>query len=207
MIPFPVSPLRSLVLLTGSNWNFKSVLGEDHEAWQPVIHLHEDLIVDIKQVFDRIERLTRIIANSRVDELSRLQDLLRIQDSRSTSDARLPCIILPPARNHRFYDRDAMIKRIDEMHERPIMEGNGPPSLALYGLGGVGKSFIALKFAHGKAQSLDAIFWIYSQTSTSIAQSFSDAAVRLGLADNREHFDKNRVLVLSWLQRTSKRYK
>lgn len=79
-------------------------------------------------------------------------------------------------------------------------------SLALYGIGGVGKSSVALRYAETRIRrmELDAMFWIAGEKEVNIRQSFTDIAVRLKLpgAQLRDH-DQNRTLVLDWLQNTS----
>jgi KaiC/GvpD/RAD55 family RecA-like ATPase len=78
-------------------------------------------------------------------------------------------------------------------------------SLALYGLGGVGKSSIAMKFAEDKLErrELDCIFWVHSEKPVSIRQSFTDIAMRLKLPDAQpKDHDENHALVLNWLQQT-----
>ena len=52
--------------------------------------------------------------------------------------------MLPPAANARFYDRDNIIDAIDA-HLRPAQAPPGLRTYGLYGLGGVGKSHVALK--------------------------------------------------------------
>lgn len=78
-------------------------------------------------------------------------------------------------------------------------------SLALYGIGGVGKSSVALRYAETKInnQELDVMFWIASEKEVTIRQSFTDIAVRLKLSGAwpQDH-DQNRTLVLDWLQTT-----
>jgi hypothetical protein len=80
-------------------------------------------------------------------------------------------------------------------------------SLALYGLGGAGNSSIALQYAVAKVEQaeFDAVFWVYSETPSSIRQSFSDITLRLQLpsVNPRDH-DQHRTLVLDWLQHTRK---
>jgi hypothetical protein len=50
---------------------------------------------------------------------------------------------------------------------------------------------------------VDGIFWVYSETPTSIAASFTDIATQLQLPGaHAHHNEKNRVLLLSWLQST-----
>lgn len=78
-------------------------------------------------------------------------------------------------------------------------------SLAIHGLGGVGKSTIALRYAEQKLrqEDLDALFWVHSEKLVSIRQSFTDIAMRLRLADAKQgDHNENHALVLNWLQHT-----
>lgn len=96
-----------------------------------------------------------------------------------------------------------MIEKI-EQHFANRTAG-GLRSLALYGMGGVGKSHVALKYVEREQSNkgFDAIFWIQAETSVAIQQSFTEVALRLRLPDARSdsHGD-NRRSVLAWLQKT-----
>ena len=78
-------------------------------------------------------------------------------------------------------------------------------SLALHGIGGVGKSSVAMQYAETRIyrKELDAMFWIAGGKESIIRQNFTDIAVRLKLpgAQPNDH-DQNRTLVLNWLQIT-----
>lgn len=115
-------------------------------------------------------------------------------------------MILPAIRTSRFFNRDEVIRKI-ERHFNQVDPKTSFWSLALYGLGGVGKSSVALRFAEAKVRrgELDAMFWVYSERLVTIRQSFTDIALRLELADARpEDHDENHSLVLNWLQHTRK---
>jgi len=82
-----------------------------------------------------------------------------------------------------------------------------PASVAIWGTGGIGKTHIALEFAHRLWSSgKETILWITSETPAEVAKSFNDAARGLELegysATNTP--DQNRHLVLQWLQHTGK---
>lgn len=119
----------------------------------------------------------------------------------------MPCVILPTTRISRFFDRDDILHKIDD-HFRKDSNAESFQSLALYGLGGVGKSSVASKYANMKLRrdELDAMFWVQSEKLVSIRQSFTDIAMRLKLPDARpKDHDENRALVLDWLRNTRKK--
>ena len=113
--------------------------------------------------------------------------------------------MLPLVKNTMFYDRNDITAKIAERFNTVNSEGVHVNAIALFGLGGVGKSQVALKFVHSKAQEFGMIGWIHSETATALAQSFTDLAVRLRLhGADPQHHAANRALVLSWLQKTCK---
>lgn len=57
-----------------------------------------------------------------------------------------------------------------------------PASVAIWGTGGIGKTHIALEFAHRLGQSGDTtILWIASETTAEVSKSFNDAVKGLEL--------------------------
>lgn len=80
-------------------------------------------------------------------------------------------------------------------------------SFAIYGLGGVGKTSLALNFAHycRENKKYDAIFWLNGETSVALRQFFTDIAyclehIRPGM---NEYQESNVLLVQNWLGKTS----
>ena len=128
-------------------------------------------------------------------------------------EARLPCFIPPPFRTSRFFDRDEIISEIEDFFNSPTADhslrtlDHSLRTLALFGLGGVGKSSVALRYAERKLQNseLDAMFWVPSEKLVTIQQTFTSIALRLKLPDARiaDH-SENHALVINWLQHTRK---
>jgi hypothetical protein len=81
-------------------------------------------------------------------------------------------------------------------------------SYTIYGRRGIGKTEIALHFAHTNPCSFDAIFWIECETSVTIRQCFTRVAVALRLpdADSNGHHEENLLKVHEWLKKTSEPY-
>ncbi|MCJ1385774.1 hypothetical protein MMC17_008898 [Xylographa soralifera] len=195
-------------------WNKSPIDAEAaiEALWKPLARKYKLTILDIDGAFERIEKLSQLASaqqvkqNAHIDEVTKLQRFLSLSSETFSDQAKLPCVILPPAKTARFYDRDNIIARIDSHFETDSNPAE-LRSLALWGLGGVGKSHIALKYAHGKVKELDAILWIYSDTPVAIAQSFTVIATRLQLPDTKpQGHAENRILVLNWLQQTSSKW-
>lgn len=114
---------------------------------------------------------------------------------------KLPTKIYPS-----FFNRDDTFEKIDQILGR---DGSTTSfrSIALFGLGGVGKSSIAARYIERKMEEkkYDAMFWIYGETTASLRQSFTDIALRLKLPAAQPNLhDENLIQVQSWFQTTGK---
>ncbi|WP_432014656.1 FxSxx-COOH system tetratricopeptide repeat protein [Streptomyces cucumeris] len=89
-----------------------------------------------------------------------------------------------PPRNNNFTGRQTLL---DMLHERLRSEGTAAvlPE-ALHGLGGVGKSQIALEYVHQHAADYDAVWWIPAERPEQIRHALVQLAERLGLQAGME---------------------
>lgn len=129
---------------------------------------------------------------------------LSLSPGASRDTAQLPCFVLPSIRTARFFDRDDIIEKI-EKHFQDCDSTHTLYSLALYGMGGVGKSHVAMKYLEKKLATRDfnAVFWINAENPVSIQQSFTDIALKLKLPDTGQaSHDENRMILKGWLQQT-----
>ena len=74
-------------------------------------------------------------------------------------------------------------------------------SLVLCGFGGLGKTQIAVQFAHSVADQYDAVFWVQADGAEKIADSFREMAVELQLINAADAPDPvvTRKVVMEWL--------
>lgn len=127
-----------------------------------------------------------------------------------STSAPVKLCMLPSTKNSRFYGRTTELSKLHTLLApvpEPIKEGLR--STAIYGLGGVGKSQIALMYAQQHAEDYDAIFWIHSQTLASLEQSVAKAIdlLNLGTETGGEagtNNTQNRIIFLIWLQNTGR---
>lgn len=111
---------------------------------------------------------------------------------------------IPFTENTRFYGREDILARIDGA----LLADPSSRSLrtfALHGMGGVGKTQIALKYANTARERFDGVFWIAAESSITMGQSFREIAKRLGLINPDLETDDNAVMleVKQWLSSTS----
>ncbi|KAL2823778.1 hypothetical protein BDW59DRAFT_92005 [Aspergillus cavernicola] len=107
-------------------------------------------------------------------------------------------LILPLARNSCFVGRHNELGRLDELLSMP----DGPKNLAITGLGGVGKTQVALELAY-RLQDKDAecsIFWIQCTSTETFEQAFITIAQAVGIQHGspsevkehvKSHFSQN----------------
>jgi tetratricopeptide (TPR) repeat protein len=91
----------------------------------------------------------------------------------------VPAIWNVSARNASFTGRSAILEKL-----RDQLLAGGPAIVlaqALYGLGGVGKTQVALEYAHRFMADYDLIWWIPAASSDQIAASLAELAVRMGI--------------------------
>ncbi|MFI9782012.1 FxSxx-COOH system tetratricopeptide repeat protein [Kitasatospora sp. NPDC051984] len=85
-----------------------------------------------------------------------------------------------PQRNHSFTGR---VKVLDDL--RAQLAGGTtavlPPPQTLYGLGGVGKTQVALEYAHRYMSHYDLVWWIDAEQSENVVVDLAELAGRLGL--------------------------
>ena len=175
-------------------------------VWQILEHN----FTSVTRKFDELVSCTEIISkmSKNTSDAPQLRSMRSLSEqsfrSQPEEHANLPCIILPSIRTSRFFDRTDVISKIEE-HFSKVDVDRSIQSLALYGLGGVGKSSICLGYVEAKLRrgELDAMFWVHSAKPVTIKQSFTDIALQLKLPNARlKDHDENHALVLSWLQHT-----
>ncbi|MEV6690319.1 FxSxx-COOH system tetratricopeptide repeat protein [Micromonospora sp. NPDC051196] len=83
---------------------------------------------------------------------------------------------VPLSRNVQFVGRSHLL---EEMRDWLLTADTGHASLALHGLGGVGKSQIALEYAYRFRAEYDVIWWVSAQQPSVLRLALGELAVRL----------------------------
>ncbi|KAF9773458.1 hypothetical protein IL306_008714 [Fusarium sp. DS 682] len=113
----------------------------------------------------------------------------------------LRALMLPPIKTTRFFNRLDVFEKL----ELVLGQGSSFRSVALHGLGGIGKSSIASNYIETKfnENEYEVVLWVRGEKPESLRQSFSDIAMRLKLhgAQLQTH-DENLLLVQDWFQST-----
>ncbi|KAF0329893.1 transcriptional xre family [Colletotrichum asianum] len=203
--------------------DFSKVKGDTVEVNKEIIVLWLNIIMTFRNeglgregkyylsfrlIFSHYADYTEMAENHarKMQEMEIMHRLLSLEEKKRDG-ASLPCNNLPVAENRRFFGRKEILQKLDD-HLQPADTQKSLSSLALYGLGGIGKTQIALAYAYHKLEDLDAVFWIPAQDSFSIQQGFSRVAVdALKLPNARpQAYQENMLLVLTWMHTTSAKW-
>lgn len=171
--------------------------------------LDEEFKSNIDNLEERLDLLHKLVEAQSIQKLLHrtqpelLHQMEELQLNANEAPEAVRCSTIAHQRNHGFFGRSVELEDVTAAFDKQ----SKIRSVALWGSGGIGKSQIAIEFAHRRWESgTSVILWIASETEAEIASSFNDAARNLDLGGYSENNtpDKNRHLVLQWLQSTSK---
>jgi tetratricopeptide (TPR) repeat protein len=99
---------------------------------------------------------------------------------------------MPHPRNEGFVGREALLAEV----ERSLRPGGGSAATvaltqALSGLGGVGKTQLAIRYVHDHAADYDAVLWVAADPPARLASDFADLARAFGLPEATRTTDVN----------------
>lgn len=111
--------------------------------------------------------------------------------------------MIPYVKNPGFSGRSNCLSKIhDHIGQKAVQDSGEQQSLVLYGLAGIGKTQVALQYAHLYQGEHDACFWITCDNRVKISKDIAEMARLLGLSDeDRGH---NIALVNEWMSTTGK---
>ena len=106
-----------------------------------------------------------------------------------------PSVSIPFPRDPDFVSRGSILDQVDQLCSEPAGR------VALVGLGGVGKSQLAIEFAHRISQARRGvwIFWIYAGTQGRVEEGFRTIAETVKLAGASDPKADIPLLVQNWL--------
>jgi Bacterial transcriptional activator domain/Tetratricopeptide repeat/NB-ARC domain len=89
----------------------------------------------------------------------------------------LPAVWNVGPRNPGFVGRNAMLRQLQER----LRSGGTAVMQALHGMGGVGKTQLAIEYAHRYAGAYDVVWWVNAEETDLIGEQYTALAAELGL--------------------------
>ncbi|KAF2735267.1 hypothetical protein EJ04DRAFT_216254 [Polyplosphaeria fusca] len=110
-----------------------------------------------------------------------------------------PCSMVPFQRDHMFIGREDILVNLRRMFQQEAPQDHA--RAALIGLGGVGKSQIAIEYAYRlRASAPDTwVFWVHASNAARFEQAYRDIAAKVELPGRDDPKTDILRLVCSWL--------
>lgn len=106
------------------------------------------------------------------------------------SDPQFPCFMVHRhGQNTDFFGREEELLKLDQFLIHPHAGDLTIRRYALCGMGGIGKTDLALQFAHTRRDKFQAVFWVDAAEKSQIATEFAAIAPKLGLVAPSEAQD------------------
>ena len=151
-------------------------------AWQPFQNDFSRTTKRIKILSSTVE-IEAEMARMRQNETRYKEVLESLNDMKpgkpgNPERCRFNNISFPP--NPKFSGREEIL---DIVHDalRPEVAASSSKSMALFGMGGAGKTQIALQYAYRNLEAYDIVLWVMADNSIAILRSFREIAEGLGL--------------------------
>ncbi|KAL2431948.1 hypothetical protein ABEF95_004385 [Exophiala dermatitidis] len=120
---------------------------------------------------------------------------LMMPPSPRSTNRQAPIVVIPFPRNPNFTGRDDILSAVHD-----ILSEIGPQSVTLHGLGGIGKTQIALEYCFRYTSKYSAVLWVSAESEIVIANSYSDIARKLGVGGNEKTARGRIEAVKDWLE-------
>lgn len=176
-------------------------------AWSQFNRLFVKTIEDLKSQSRRVDEEVNKIRMREAISAKTIEVMKRLNDTKFDDEAKLPCHMIPYKLNPRFFSRDHEVKMVREALD-PVKGHEKLRVMSIHGLGGVGKSQLALHYANSSKTTFDVIAWIPSETQAKMTQALSKLARKLGLPNGDDSVDDYHVSteIKDWLNRAGQRY-
>lgn len=176
-----------------------------------------DFRSDFSRTVSRIRRLSSAVESEAesarlrrdTEKYTEVLNLMEnFKDIKIRNDESKSYYYIPTTLGHRFWGREDALESITKALA-PEEKPRYLKTFALHGMGGVGKTRIALQYANQNRDNYSAILWVAADNTISIGQSFREIAKVLGLVKGEEEMQDSVAVTLkvkTWLDSARKYY-
>lgn len=156
-------------------------LGKSRNAWSEFNSEFLRTIANLREHSRQIdEEVDTIRLKREAKSAETLEALKQLRIAKSNDDVTLSCHVIPYGLNPRFYERELELAKLHKVLD-PQEEVPGLKVMAIHGLGGVGKTQLALNYANTSLETFDVILWVSAETQIKMIQALSSFAKNVDL--------------------------
>ncbi|KAH9433926.1 hypothetical protein MCOR02_005961 [Pyricularia oryzae] len=161
------------------------------------------LILMFSRRIDEVVDMIRLSRESRTAETVAIIQNIKSKDP----SVRLPCHSIPHGLNLRFFGRESQMGILKETLG-PEKTRQEMRAISIHGIGGVGKTQLALQYANTSLGIYDLIVWVPAESQIKLVQALSAFTTKLGLAEEHDQMDNSQVVqrLKDWLNTCGKNF-
>ncbi|KAH9428730.1 hypothetical protein MCOR02_011275 [Pyricularia oryzae] len=154
----------------------------------------------------RIDEVADMIRLSRESRTAETVAIIQNTKSKDPS-VRLPCHSILHGLNLRFFGRESQMGILKETLG-PEKNRQEMRAISIYGIGGVGKTQLALQYANTSLGIYDLIAWVPAESQIRLVQALSAFTTKLGLAEEHDQMGNSQVVqrLKDWLNTCGKNF-
>ncbi|KAJ3496070.1 hypothetical protein NLG97_g2939 [Lecanicillium saksenae] len=173
-----------------------------HVAWP---RIQQNFTTTLEELSSRLDHVKKLVEARNLVQVNQSLDKLALVESGPRQGPHPPYYQLPFARNPKFFGRSKIMEQIREKL-RPALPIRSINSVAVWGIGGIGKSQVALEYAHAQIaeQKVQVVLWLPAETVTELSNAIVEAVTQIkppGFTEG-DSPDKMRLVFGKWLQIT-----